>query len=133
MFWYYIDSQRALRTINYNVTLEPEQPEPTAFDVFNQVFVNSSPPNASTLRKANELLVTTIEASTVINTPVRQYIKKLTAGTEKLHAQSIVHKHDASNLRSRIMNRNTCSKGKRMVLRGRLHISTQELLDEAVL
>ena len=127
------NAQRALRTINRNTTPEPERPiTPTAFDVFNQVFVNSSPPDATTLRKANELLVATIDTCAVINTPVRKYIQKLATGTEKLRAQSIVHQHDASNLRSIIKKRNTRSKGKRMVLKGHFHISTQELLGAVV-
>jgi hypothetical protein len=125
--------KRALRTMDYNTTPEPERPTtPTEFDIFNQVFVNSSPPDATTLRKANELLTTTIDTSTTINTPVRQYIRKLATGTEKLRAQSIVHQHDASNLRSIIKKRATRTKGKRVVLKGHFHISTQELCDAVV-
>jgi len=128
-----LNPQRALRTIERHVTPEPELPmTPTAFGVFDQVFVNSSPPDALTLRKANELLVATIDASAVINTPVRRYIQKLSAGSEKLRAQSIVHKHDATNLRSIIKKRKTRSKGKRVVLKGHFHISTQELCDAVV-
>lgn len=65
-------------------------------------------------------------------TPVRQYIRKLAAGTEQLHAQSIVHKHDTNNLRSIIKKRTTCTKGKRMALKGHFHISTQKLCNAAV-
>ena len=65
-------------------------------------------------------------------TPVRQYIQKLTVGTEQLRAQSRVHQHDADNLRSIIKQRTTRTKGKRVVLKGHFHISTQELCDAVV-
>jgi transposase len=125
--------QRALRTMVQEEPYELERPKtPTQFDIFDRVFVNSSPPNETTLRAANELLNSTIQARTDITTPVRQYIKKLTAGTEKLQAQSIVHQHDANNLRSIIKKRTTRTKGKRVVLKGHFHISTQELCNAVV-
>ena len=84
--------QRVLRMIAREITPEVERPKtPTQFDIFNQVFVNSSPPDASRLQEANELLNSTINNHTVITTPVRQYIRKLTAGTEQLQTQTIVH------------------------------------------
>ncbi|KAK9357499.1 hypothetical protein V1504DRAFT_56024 [Lipomyces starkeyi] len=123
---------RVLRTFD-NTTPEPERPTtPTEFDIFDRVFVNSSPPNATTLQKANELLNTVIETRTTLNTPVRVYIRKLTTGSEKLQAQSIVHQHDANNLRSIVKKRKTRTKGKRVVLKGHFHISTQELHDAVV-
>jgi hypothetical protein len=64
--------QRALRTIAREKTPEPERPKtPTQFDIFDQVFVNSSPPDAAILQKANELLNSTIENRTTVTTPVR--------------------------------------------------------------
>ena len=51
---------------------ELERPKtPTQFDIFDQVFVNSSSPNETTLRAANELLNSIIQARTDITTPVR--------------------------------------------------------------
>lgn len=125
--------QRALRTMERDPTPEPERPKtPTQFDIFDQVFVNSSPPDEATLRAANELLNTTIEARTMPSTPVRQYIQKLTVGTEQLRAQSRVHQYDADNLRSIIKQRTTRTKGKRVVLKGYFHISMQKLCDAVV-
>jgi hypothetical protein len=122
--------QRALRTLARDPTPEVERPKtPSQFDIFKQVFVNSSPPDEATLRTANELLNSTIDSCTVPSTPVRQYIRKLATGTEQLRARSIVHQHDANNLRSIIKKRTTRKKGKRMVLKGHFHISTQELCD----
>jgi hypothetical protein len=120
--------QRALRTMVHETTPEIERPTtPTPFDIFDQVFTNSSPPDISTLQKANKLLNSTIADRTTIPTPVRKYIRKLTNGTEQLQAQSKVHQHDANNLRSILKKRTTRTKGKRVVLKGHFHISTQEL------
>jgi hypothetical protein len=125
--------QRALRTLAREDTPEPVRPTtPTQFDIFNQVFVNSSPPDETNLRTANQLLNATMECCTMPSTPVRQYVQKLTAGTEQLRARSIVHQHDANNLRSIIKKPATRKKGKRVILKGHFHISTQELCDAVI-
>ena len=52
--------------------LEASRPKtPTQFDVFNQVFINSLPPDAIVLKSANELLNSTICSNVTIATPVR--------------------------------------------------------------
>ena len=125
--------QRALRTMVQEEPLELERPKtPTQFDIFDQVFVNSSPPNAVNLQKANKLLNSIIDSCTALTTPVQQYIRKLTTGSEQLQAPSTVHQHDANNLRSIIKKRTDRTKGKRVVLKGHFHISTQALCDAVV-
>ncbi|KIN05443.1 hypothetical protein OIDMADRAFT_25999 [Oidiodendron maius Zn] len=39
---------------------------PSEFDIFNQVFVNSSLPDISTLHQANQLLLLTVQSYTVV-------------------------------------------------------------------
>jgi hypothetical protein len=51
----------------------------------------------------------------------------LATGTEQLRAKSIVHQHDANNLRSIIKKHTTRMKGRRVALTARFHISTREL------
>ena len=51
---------------------------------------------------------------------------------EQLQARSIVHQHNANNLCSIIKKRKTRKKGKRVILKGHFHISTQELCDAVV-
>ncbi|ODQ68871.1 hypothetical protein LIPSTDRAFT_7335 [Lipomyces starkeyi NRRL Y-11557] len=106
--------QRALRTMVLDTTPELERPRtPTEFDIFDQVFVNSSPPDATSLRSANELLNSSINSDAIPTTPVRRYIRKLTAGLSNF-------KHGKRTNRT---------KGKRVVLKGQFHVSTQELCD----
>jgi hypothetical protein len=120
--------KRALRTIEKETTPEAKTTiQPTPYDAFDRVFVNSSPPDAQSLQKANEPLLSTIERRTILSTPVRKYIRKLALGTEQLRAKSIVYQHDANNLRSIVKKRTTRTKGKRVILKGHFYISTQEL------
>ena len=120
--------KRALRTNEKETTPEAETPiQATPYKAFDRVFMNSSPPDAQSLQKANELLLSTLDSRTIPSTPVRRYIRKLAFGTEQLRAKSIVHQHDANNLRSIIKKRTTRTKGKRVILKGHFHISTQEL------
>lgn len=117
--------QRALRTLVQETPLEEKRPTtPTQYDIFNQVFVNSSPPDATVLQSANELLNSTIQNNNTIRTPIRQYIQKLTIGTEQLQAKSIVYQHNTNNLPSILKKRTIGKKGKRVVLKGYYHIST---------
>lgn len=53
-------------------TPELERPKtPSQFDIFDQVFINSSPLDAANLQAANELLNAIIAARTIPSTPVR--------------------------------------------------------------
>ena len=124
--------KRALRTIERESTPElattPTQPTtPSPFDAFDQVFINSSPPEAQSLTEANELLLSTIALGTAPSTPVKRYIQRLAHGTEQLRVRSIIHQHDADNLRSIVKNRTARGKGKRAILKGHYHIATPEL------
>ena len=122
-----------LCTIIQEVTPEVTRPKtPTQFNAFDQVFINSSPPNAVALQKANELLNSTIKDCTTVSTPIRQYIRKSTTRAKQLQAHTIVHQHNANNLRSIIKKHTTRKKGKRVVLKGHFHISTQELCNVVV-
>ena len=57
---------------------------PTENDIFDKVFQNSSPPDFTTLRKANTVLLTALE-SRILNTSITRYIRKLAGETETQH------------------------------------------------
>jgi len=61
----------------------------TEHDIFEKVFLNSSPPDFQTLHKANTVLSTTINRS-VLNTPTKRYIHKLADETERLNTRNIL-------------------------------------------
>ena len=99
---------------------------PTEHDIFEKVFVNSSPPDFNTLQKANSVLSTALNQG-VLNTPTKRYIHKLADETERLNTRTILQQRETDNLRSIIQKRREQNKGKRAVLKGQFHISTQEL------
>ena len=98
----------------------------TEHDIFKKVFLNSSPPDFQTLHKANTVLSATISRG-VLNTPTKRYIHKLADKTEKLNTRNILQQRETDNLRSIIQKRRAQKKGKRAILKGQFHISTEEL------
>ncbi|KFY18076.1 hypothetical protein V492_00173 [Pseudogymnoascus sp. VKM F-4246] len=99
---------------------------PTEHDIFEKVFLNSSPPDFQTLHKANTHLSTTISHG-ILDTPTKRYIHKLVDETERLNTRHILQQRETENLRSIIQKRRTQNKGKRAILKGQFHISTEEL------
>ncbi|KFX98459.1 hypothetical protein V490_02294, partial [Pseudogymnoascus sp. VKM F-3557] len=109
-----------------------EQPHtPTEHDIFEKVFLNSSPPDFQTLHKANIVLSSTISRG-ILDTPTKRYIHKLADETERLNTRNILQKRETENLRNVIQKRRAQNKGKRAVLKGQFHISTQELQSQVV-
>jgi hypothetical protein len=74
-----------LPTIDVVVVERPHTP--TEHDIFEKVFLNSSPPDFQTLHKANTVLSTTISQS-VLNTPTKRYINKLADESERLNTRN---------------------------------------------
>jgi hypothetical protein len=105
---------------------------PTQYDIFEKAFENSSAPTTPTLQRANAALNRVLEAREVLNTPTTRYIQKLANETERLNTQSIIQQHETDNLQAIIQTRRTCMKGKRAVLKGKFHVSTEELHDAVV-
>ena len=82
----------ALYIIDQDTPCQPETPTiPSKFDIFNQVFINSSPPDISTLYKANKLLISTLHDYMTLLSPIYRYIKKLASGSERLYTQNTIH------------------------------------------
>ncbi|KFZ15981.1 hypothetical protein V501_02472 [Pseudogymnoascus sp. VKM F-4519 (FW-2642)] len=104
---------------------------PTEHDIFEKVFLNSSPPNFQTLHKANTVLLKTLNQG-VLNTPTKRYIHKLADEAKRLNTRNTLQQRETANLRSIIQKRRTQNKGKRAVLKGQFHISTEELRSQVV-
>jgi hypothetical protein len=121
-------TQRVLRIIKNQPTTPPPQPQTsTEYDILDRVFLNSSPPDISTLHQANQVLETALKAQTVLNTPVNRYVRKLAEETERLNTRDTIRKRETENLRAIIKTRKERKKGKRLALKGQFHISTEEL------
>ncbi|EDO04990.1 hypothetical protein SS1G_07474 [Sclerotinia sclerotiorum 1980 UF-70] len=80
--------QRVFCILGREFTLKVEiSKELIQFDIFNQIFINSSPLDIAILQIANNLLNSTIENDTTLSTLICQYIRKLTIESEQLRAQ----------------------------------------------
>ncbi len=99
--------QRVIRMVTLPRTdMTDERPKtPTQYDIFDTVFQNSSPPDCSTLRKANTVLVTALETRTVLNTPTTRYIRRLADATERFNTRNFLHQRETDNLRLIIQTR----------------------------
>jgi hypothetical protein len=83
--------QTVIRAATLPTTDVVEWPRtPTEHDIFEKVFLNSSPPDFQTLHKANIVLSSIISQGSVLNTPIKQYIHKLADETEKLNTCHIL-------------------------------------------
>jgi hypothetical protein len=98
---------------------------PTEHDIFEKVFMNSSPLDFNTLQKANSVLSKALNEP--LNSPTKRYIHKLVDKTEKLNTCHILQQRETDNLRSIIQKHREQNKGRRAVLKGQFHISTHEL------
>jgi hypothetical protein len=68
----------------------------------------------------------------VLNTPTKRYIYKLADEAERLNTRHILQQRETENLRSIIQKRRAQNKGKRAILKGQFHISTEELRSQVV-
>ena len=68
----------------------------------------------------------------VLNTPTTRYIRKLVDETERLNTRHFLHEREVDNLRSIIQKRREQTKGKRAILKGQYHISTEDLRSQVV-
>ena len=119
-------------TIAITGTIDERPKTPQQHDIFETVFQNSSPPDIATLRKANITLATALQARTVLNTPTTRYIQKLADETEQQNTHNFLQQCEVDNLRAIIQTRRKQNKGKRAVLKGHFHISTENLRSQVV-
>ena len=107
---------------------EAVQPNiPTVTHVFDTVFINSSPLNPTALQNANQVLLAHLECPEPLDTPARSYVRKMAGKTKRLTTRLIVNKRETANLQKVNQKRREHVKGKRAVLQGHHHISTEEL------
>jgi hypothetical protein len=67
----------------------------------------------------------------ILNTPTKRYIHKLADETERLNTHYILQKREVDNLRN-ITQKRRAQKGKRAILKGQFHVSTDELRSQVI-
>jgi len=88
--------------------------------------VTSSPPDATTLRSTNQAFFT--EISTIeCPTPIKRHVRRLSSISERLQAENILLKAENKDLRKRQGIRNERQSRKRIILKGKVVVSTEEV------
>jgi hypothetical protein len=124
--------QKVIRAATLPLTyVKPQRPKtPTEHDIFKKVFQTSSPPDFNTLQKANSVLSKALNED-ILNTPTKSYIHKLVDETEQLNTHYILQKREVENLHN-ITQKRRAQKGKRAILKGQFHVSTDELRSQVI-
>jgi hypothetical protein len=84
------------------------------------VFLKSSPPEIKILHEANQLLKQSLQAKEILKTPITRYVC------------NIIRQRETNNLRAILKKRTERKKGKRAILKGQFHISTEEIRKQVV-
>lgn len=117
-----LNRHRVLRIISDSTTPSPpEQAEITA-----PYLVTSSPPDVERLRSANRAFNEALR-DTTLTTPVRRHGQKLSGIAEHLHADNSVLRQENAELKSVISTRKERLSGKRIVLKGKFIVTTEEI------
>ena len=107
----------------------PQTPSVIPIDpqLFETSLLNSLPPDATILRKANNALTTLTEMQTPLFTPARKYVRRLTAQTEQLRAENTILRTRLNTATDLLSARQNRTKGKAITLKNQLILTTEEI------
>src|SRR5947207_2822319 len=95
---------------------------------FENILIEDSSINANTLHSANTALKDLLLIKEPLQSPARKYIPRLTSTAEWLLAENVILKLELKNVKTLLNDRKTRKTGKRLILKGRIVISTNEVL-----
>src|ERR1700721_1964130 len=99
----------------------------TTPDIFETSLVTSSPPDAEMLRSTNIALKEVISTKLLLQSPVRNYVLRLSHGFERLRADFSILKRKQKDQETLLGVRRNIKKGKRLALKDQLLLTTAEL------
>ena len=116
---------RILRLLPDDAEASPSPP-PEDMDEAAPLLVTSSPPDGTVLRNANATFKQVL-SNTALASPIRKHARRLSSVAEKLHAQNSILSHENAELKQLINKRKERMSGKRLVLKGKFVVSTEEV------
>jgi len=108
-------------------TPPPHSQTDETLSIFETSLITSSPPNTVVLCSANTALNQLVIAQEPLNTPVRQFIPRLTKTSERLQAQISILQHQNEEMRRVLGARAQWTSGKRVVTKDQFLFSTPEI------
>ena len=109
----------------------PSSSTPRNIDSTNTLdltLLNSSPPDGTELRQANALVNSALRES-IIQSPIRRYIKRAGEAFEKTQSENVLLRKENNEQRALLQQRKERKKGKRVALKGKFVFNTQEILE----
>jgi DDE superfamily endonuclease len=92
------------------------------------ILLNNAPINANALHSANTALNDLVRLKQSLHTPARKFIPRLATTAEWLLAENAILKLELKKCQDMLGARNAREKGKWLVLKGKIVISTEEIL-----
>ena len=99
---------------------------PQNTDVAAPLLLTSSPPDGTVLRNTNTIFKEEL-SNTTLASPVKRHARQLSRVAEKLHAENSILRHENLELKQLINKRKERMSGKRLILKGKVIISTEEV------
>ena len=116
---------RILRLLSDMTAASPTMPLPDT-DTAAPLLITSSPPEAAVLRNANTIFKEAL-SNTAIASPIKKHARQLSSVAERLHAENSILRHENTELKQIINKRKERTCGKRVILKGKVIITTEEV------
>jgi hypothetical protein len=122
-----LDETRILQQLpDFKIDKSTPSPPSSPTIPTTSLYLSSSPPDAITLHETNTALKQII-AESDLNSPVRNSLRRALGFSEQLHAANSILKHENKELRELIRTRKEHESGKRVILKGKFIVSTEEV------
>jgi hypothetical protein len=124
-----LNPHRVLRTISGSTPSPSPVMQPT--EMTPSLLLTSSPPDSTILRSTNSSFTELLRTSN-IPTPARIHGRRISNIAERLQAENTILKRENAQLRSITNKRKERASGKRLVLKGKVLVSTEEVRQKLI-
>jgi hypothetical protein len=120
--------QRDTSTIPTVVILCTTEETSQTLKPFDNILLDNAAINSIALHSANTALNELLRINQPLHTPARKFIPRLASTTEWLLAEKVISRVELQKSNDLLGARKTRSGGKRLVLKGKIVVSTEEIL-----
>ena len=127
---YPMDPLKVIDKVPKSIIQQPNTPSSQSETAtsFENVLLEGSSIDANALHSVNTILKEKLLTKEALQTPARKYIPRLASTAEWLLAENVILKFELANIKALISERKSREGGKRLILRGKIVISTAEVL-----
>jgi DDE superfamily endonuclease len=125
-----LEPMKVIETLPVRTESNDERPHtPTRTADLNLSLLDSSPPDGTELREANQLFNSSLQSVEGLPEATRRYGERMTQAYELTHSELIAARRQNSKLQELLHKRKERKKGKRIAVKGKFVFTTQEVLD----